>query len=115
MMIDRILAKFGLIRKKRLDIDLDFCHSIAKRVDEHREIIEAIIEKTDLFENDWHINHFATLDDYLLRLHYLRHGFFPDNIPSMMMYGPVVPRRRPEILGKCYVPEYNGYQYDPET
>lgn len=94
----------SVIKKSDLDSALDFARSMAKRLDEHRETVEAIEEKTNLFDEEWHIWHLATQDDYLMRIFYLRYGVWPKEgvIPGI---GYV--RKRPEILGKCRLPEYN--------
>ncbi|MGF1871966.1 hypothetical protein [Photobacterium indicum] len=85
--------------------ELDFARSVAKRLDEHRELAQSIEKHTDLFSQcPWHIGHMATQDDYLMKLFYLRHGEFPAiNTPTDLL-GFVRPR--PLILGVCRLPEY---------
>lgn len=103
-LIDHVLGRFGLVRKSHLVKQLDFARSVAKRLDEHRETVEAIERKTRLLADFWHIRHLATQDDYLMRLYFLRYGCWPlENEPSSP-YGYV--RRRPAVLGVCRLPEY---------
>lgn len=104
ILIDKILVKFGLLRKKETDRKLDFARSVGKRLDEHRELVEVICEKTNLFQEFWHAMHMATQDDYLMRLFYIRHGRWPSEGPCP--YTGEYVRKRPAILGQCRLPEY---------
>ena len=102
--IDKLLSKFGLVRSKLINEQLDYARNVAKRLDEHRELVESIAESTDLFKaKPWHIGHMATQDDYLMRLFFLRHSQWPliDNLHTQQGYV----RSRPKILGKCNLPE----------
>lgn len=71
-MLDALAAKLGFIRKADVIRNLQFARSVGKRLDEHREVVEAIEAKTPLFnksEGYWHAGHMATQDDYLMRLY----------------------------------------------
>lgn len=113
----KILKKIGLISKSELIDNLNYCRTINKRLDEHREVVEALERNApDFFkEFEWHINHLAIQDDFLMRLFYMVHGFFPDNPEKVEEYrksknrygNPFSVRPRPKILGKCDLPEYN--------
>lgn len=97
---------------KMIDVsDLDFARNVAKRLDEHRELVESIEQNTTLLKtHEWHINHLATQDDYLMWLFFLRHGAWPlsGNFIGNFRVDMVV-RPRPEILGKCLHPNYTNY------
>ncbi len=68
---DWILARYGYINVHTLD----FARDVSKRLDEHREVMEAIKTHTTLFETHWwHFWHMKTTDDYLQILYELRHG-----------------------------------------
>ena len=105
-MLQKLLVKLGLFPKTRLDQQLDFARTVGKRLDEHRETVEAIQKKTTLFDEPWHIDHMATQDDYLMRLYFLRHSVWPkDKSKQQHKTGEYV-RPRPAILGECKLPEY---------
>lgn len=109
IMLDAIAAKFGFIRKSDVIRNLQFARSVGKRLDEHREVVEAIEAKTPLFnesEGYWHAGHMAIQDDYLMRLYYMVYGCWPDDSVLHQRNGEVV-RPRPVVLGKCTLPEYN--------
>ena len=106
MVLDSILERLGLIRKSRLFATLDFARSVAKRLDEHRETVEAISENTLFLEKFWHVTHLATQDDYLMRLYFLRYGCWPLESDVTSPNGYVRPR--PPILGSCRLPEYDN-------
>jgi hypothetical protein len=103
-MQNKIFNYFGFFKKSEIIDSLNFARCVAKRLDEHREIVEAIINNTNLFKDSWHVNHMATQDDYLMRLYYLVHGQWPEN-DKCCANGYV--RNRPDILGLCRLPEYN--------
>lgn len=105
-LIDFLAGKLGYIKKSEITEKLDFGYSVAKRLDEHRELVEAIEEKTSLFkEYEWHVGHCAIQDDYLMRLYFLVHEEFPSDFSAHQMNGGEV-RARPKILGECTLPEY---------
>ena len=111
-MFDALMARFGFIRKADVISNLQFARSVGKRLDEHREVVEAIVAKTDLFNKDvgyWHAWHMATQDDYLIRLYYMVHGCWPDDTSRHQWTGEVV-RPRPTILGQCRLPEHPTQQ-----
>jgi hypothetical protein len=59
---------------------LDFDHSVAKRLDEHRELIENIEKSTGYFSSKngwWSKGHAITQDDYLIKLFILRYNVEP--------------------------------------
>ena len=121
-MIEFVFNKLGYVKKSKsidkteIKNQLNFARSVGKRLDEHRELVEAI-EKTDLFEKAfWHVGHLATQDDYLMRLYYLVHEEYPNDdgvIPNCRAHiktqatGEYV-RARPKILGECNLPEYSS-------
>ena len=88
--------------------DLDFARNVAKRLDEHRELVMDLIEHTDFLADreatPWRAGRLATQDDYLMYLFFLRYGMWPDATNA-------VPARhcrpRPEILGTCGHPLYS--------
>jgi len=105
--LDFLLDRLGLVRKNRLFGKLDFARSVAKRLDEHRETVEAIEEKTRLLDDFWHIGHLATQDDYLMRLYFLRYGSWPSEEDPFNQSGSMhYVRPRPRVLGSCRLPEY---------
>ncbi|ECS2986249.1 hypothetical protein F9V60_22490 [Salmonella enterica subsp. enterica serovar Virchow] len=91
---------------------LNFARSVGKRLDEHREVVEAIERETNFFHEPttkWHLAHMATQDDYLMRLYFIVHKCWPDEAlgakKKMQTNGEYV-RPRPLILGPCGLPEY---------
>ncbi|WP_321874627.1 hypothetical protein [Burkholderia ubonensis] len=107
---DRLLERFGFVRRKRLAAQLNFARSVAKRLDEHREVVEAMTESTDFLDrNPWHAGHLATQDDYLMRLYFIVHGDWPDERNwkrgEFPENGREYVRARPSILGDCRLPE----------
>jgi hypothetical protein len=115
-MLDAIAAKLGFVRLKHLRNQLNYGYSVAKRLDEHRELVEAIERKTLLFcQGNWHVIHLATQDDYLMRLFYLVHDCWPEEAQQGYSFRngtrvcPAV-RSRPSILGPCQLPEWISQQ-----
>jgi hypothetical protein len=107
-MLDILAAKLGFVRKADVLRNLQFARSIGKRLDEHREVVEAIEANTVLFDKNaeyWHAAHMATQDDYLMRLYYMVHESWPDDLVWQQRNGEVV-RPRPIVLGECRLPEY---------
>lgn len=97
MKLSKILRYLGFNTR-----ELNFCPNIAKRLDEHRELAESILENTDLFQTKkWHIGHMADQDDFLLRIFFIVHREWPD---SIKWRGGVRPR--PQIFGPCGLTEY---------
>lgn len=108
--IEKQLLAHGYVKKATIDEQLNFARSVAKRLDEHREVVEAIEKRTELLDTAfWHIGHLATQDDYLMRLFKLVHGHYPDTSKegqnNAAFEGKFV-RPRPVILGECQLPEY---------
>lgn len=104
-LIGTIAKPFGLVQIADLKAALDqgYGMSIAKRLDEHREVVEEIERHTGLLSNGhWHALHLASQDDYLMRVYHLVHGQWPE---QSLRYG-IFPRRRPVVLGLCELPEY---------
>ncbi|KPX80282.1 MULTISPECIES: hypothetical protein [Pseudomonas syringae group] len=106
--IDR---KYAIERLKRQGVNestvelLQFGHSVNKRLDEHRELVEAIELSTTLFvDKPWYAMHMATQDDYLMRLFHMVHKIWPDDPRKGLIPGMPV-RERPEILGLCLLPD----------
>lgn len=111
-MLDALAAKFGFIRKSDVIRNLQFARSVGKRLDEHREVVEAIKANTALFDKSaghWHAGHMAIQDDYLMRLYYMVHASWPDDSVRYQRNGEVV-RPRPVVLGECSLPEYPKQQ-----
>ncbi len=120
-MFDGIFRRFGgstnrsaPLRLSSAEIidKLHFARSVGKRLDEHREVVEAIERETTFFHEPhtkWHLGHMATQDDYLMRLYYIAHGCWPDDVLAAQRRpqptGEYV-RPRPAILGPCGLPEY---------
>ncbi len=104
--IDTLLRRSGLVRVSYLYDQLNFARSVGKRLDEHRETVEAIEQRTDLFDDFWRINHLATQDDYLMRLFHLVHGCWPDEAHGGLQKTGSFVRLRPSILGPSRLPEY---------
>ena len=105
MILDALFDRLGYVRKS----ELHFARSVGKRLDEHRETVEAIAEKTDLFTEFWHAAHMAAQDDYLMRLYHLAYGAWPDDDVGEGNRQPDTGeyvRRRPKVLGCCRLPEY---------
>lgn len=79
---------------------LDYARSVKKRLDEFREDVDDITARCSLPETT--TEHLATLDDYLMYLHFLRYG----NWPVLQESGSDMVRKRPSVLGECRHPEY---------
>lgn len=104
--VRRLLSWLGLMRSEEIRGQLNFARSVGKRLDEHREVVEAIYSLTDFFErHPWHAGHMATQDDYLMRLYFIAHGAWPNGLAWLQSTGEVV-RPRPPVLGACRLPEY---------
>ena len=93
---------------------LNFAQSVGKRLDEHREVVEAIEFSTSFFrDHPWNAGHMATQDDYLMRLYFIVHGCWPEDLGDSRPYGikwlqgtGEMVRPRPAVLGPCRLPEY---------
>jgi hypothetical protein len=126
-MIDRVAKRLGFVRLSAVRMQLNYGYSVAKRLDEHREVVEGIVAQTTLFEQyPWHASHMATQDDYLVRLFRMVHGCWPDDevehgysptdlamlsgarLPPSQLPRRITPeiRPRPAVLGACALPEY---------
>jgi hypothetical protein len=107
--LDRIAALFGYVHKSTIVDQLHFVRSVGKRLDEHREVVEAIVKAEVFKDMPWHINHMAIQDDYLMRLYHIVYGSWPIDAKThderVQQTGEYV-RPRPAILGPCYLPEY---------
>lgn len=104
-LVDALFEKLGYIRASSVKASLNYYCSVGKRLDEHREEVEAIQQETNLFDNgNWHSIHMATQDDYLMRLYHLVHGCWPDDKQKLQTTGEYV-RPRPAILGHCDLPD----------
>lgn len=102
---------FNKVFKSKHSIDplnIDFAFNVAKRLDEHRELVEDLLVNSFYLskpeKHDWRITHLATQDDYLMYLFYLRHGQWPLDQPSLKMAGAGYYRDRPLVLGQCSHP-----------
>lgn len=106
-MLDKIACRLGFVRQSAIRNQLQFARSVGKRLDEHREVVEAM-EESGFFDGKWwHVGHMAIQDDYLMRLYYTVYGVWPDDSPDggFQSSGEYV-RPRPEILGPCGLPEW---------
>lgn len=114
-MLDVILGKLGYVRASQVIENLNFARSVGKRLDEHREMVDAIERYTELFDRGWwHVDHAARQDDYLMRLYHMVHGCWPDESRESQPTGEFV-RQRPNILGNCELPEYeHKHNLQPE-
>ncbi|CNI07877.1 Uncharacterised protein [Yersinia kristensenii] len=91
--VARDFLKQGIISK------LNYGYSVAKRLDEHRELVEALVkEKVFLHEHSFFINHLSTQDDYLMRIFFMVHREWPDTQCHV--------RERPKLLRECELPEF---------
>lgn len=103
--LEALLGRFGFVPAEKLN----FARNVAKRLDEHRELVEAIRDHTSLLDDrDWHVSHLATQDDYLMRLYYLVNREWPCGDEGRMRelrarFGHI--RLRPSILGASTLPE----------
>ncbi|MFG9350195.1 hypothetical protein ACEP28_32730 [Pseudomonas aeruginosa] len=111
-MLNTIAAKLGFVRLGDIRQQLNYGYSVAKRLDEHREVVEQLQLHTSLLDQCyWHANHLATQDDYLMRLFYLVHDCWPEeaqNGRSPRNGSKIHPkvRARPAVLGPCQLPEW---------
>lgn len=109
--MSRIARKLGFVRLADIKKQLNFGYSVAKRLDEHREIVEQIQQHTTLLERGyWYTAHLATQDDYLMRLFHLVHDCWPEEAqagysPSNGTKVHPIVRSRPSVLGSCQLPE----------
>ncbi|WP_068639659.1 hypothetical protein [Thauera butanivorans] len=106
-MMDRLLARLGLVRVSTLRDQLNYARSIGKRLDEHRELVESLTACAPMFlkERWWHVGHMEIQDDYLMRLYHLVYGCWPET-GGRQSNGEFV-RSRPAVFGPCALPEYN--------
>lgn len=105
-LLDALAARLGYVRSSTLFDQLQFARSVGKRLDEHREVVEAMAE-SGFFEGKWwHVSHMATQDDYLMRLYHIVHNSWPENFADTRRQrsGEYV-RPRPSLLGPCRLPE----------
>ncbi|MCR9929843.1 hypothetical protein [Vibrio parahaemolyticus] len=111
--IEKQLLSHGYIKTSTLNAQLNFARSVAKRLDEHREVVEAIENNTSFFQtHPWHANHLAIQDDYLMRLFKLVHGHFPDTSEQgqdKAAFEEKFVRARPSVLGECQLPELSEF------
>lgn len=109
-MIERIAAYFGFVRRALITEQLQFARSVGKRLDEHREVVEAM-EADGFFEGkQWHVGHMAIQDDYLMRLYHMVYSAWPDDSVDngRQATGEYV-RARPAVLGPCTLPEFANF------
>ena len=59
---------------------------------------------TGLLNDEWHVSHLSTQDDYLMRLFFMAHGQWPDGKNVRALSERV--RKRPTVLDECQLPEY---------
>lgn len=110
-MLDRFAAAFGGVRSKVVREKLHFARSVGKRLDEHREVTESIVDHGAFFQhNPWAATQLATKDDYHVRLYHMVHGCWPDDFAGRSGWqstGEFV-RPRPAVLGPCHLSELTG-------
>ena len=102
--LDIVFKKLGYVKLDAIKEQLNFAPTVGKRLDEHREIVEAIERKTSLLNDEWHVSHLSTQDDYLMRLFFMAHGRWPDGKNVRALSERV--RKRPTVLDECQLPEY---------
>lgn len=117
-MIAAIAKRFGFIRTSAVQLEvevamgelkqqLQYAFSVNKRLDEHRELVEAIAKRTSLFtDSDWHLEHVANQDDYLMRLFHIVHGCWPSD--ERHVHPGSFVRPRPKFIRGCKLPEYKA-------
>ncbi len=67
--VDKILGRIGLVRTATLYSTLRSEAGIAKRIDEHREVVEAIASHTTFLQDcPWHTEHLESQDRFLTGL-----------------------------------------------
>lgn len=106
-LLDALAARLGYVRCSTFRERLQFARSVGKRLDEHREVVEAMAE-SGFFEGKWwHVSHMATQDDYLMRLYHIVYKSWPEDFPDTRRQrsGEHV-RPRPSLLGPCRLPEF---------
>lgn len=108
-MLDQIATRLGFVRESAIREQLQFARSVGKRLDEHREVVEAM-EENGFFEGKrWHVSHMAIQDDYLMRLYHMVYGSWPeDSTESGFQSSGEYVRPRPKVLGPCSLPELAG-------
>ena len=107
ILTDKLMGIFGYTRTSKVKEYLNFARSVGKRLDEHREVVEAIDKETALFErNPWHASHMAIQDDYLMRLYYVVYGCWPDDDQQPWQSTGEHVRPRPKILRACRLPNF---------
>lgn len=88
---------------------LDFGHSITKRLDEHRGLVETLERDTNLLkEKPWIIGHLSIQDDYLIRIFHIVHGCYPWETATLQLIKLNL-RPRPAILKEINLPELQQY------
>ncbi|EGU37412.1 hypothetical protein [Vibrio scophthalmi] len=79
----KTLSAIGLLPKGLISIEqLDYHYDVRKMLDEYRELIEAIDNKTGYFSSEedfWSNGHAGQHDDYLVRLYEIRYQKKPND------------------------------------
>lgn len=105
---DRVAKHFGFVRKSSVDDYLNWGYNISKRIDEHREDFETVSANSDLMtqpEFEYLIGHYATQDDYLLKVYFFIYGAFPPSKVDSCLHGSI--RARPVEFGQITLSEYD--------
>ncbi|MGR5451377.1 hypothetical protein ACP3V3_16795 [Vibrio sp. PNB22_3_1] len=97
-LLGKCLARFGFIHIK--DLTSPGRYTIAARLDAHRECAEHFFARGETLPS-WLIEQWVLTDNYLLRLYFAEHGYFPE-VGSHYEYGYVRPR--PQWFGVCTLP-----------
>lgn len=102
-------SRLGFVRKADVDAKLQFARSVGKRLDEHREVVESMVQTGFFVGRQWHVGHMAVQDDYFMRLYHMVHGVWPDDRQEngRQANGEYV-RHRPNILGRCGLAEFSA-------
>lgn len=105
-LLDVSAARLGYVRRSVLVDKLQFARSVGKRLDEHREVVEAMAESGFFEGRWWHVSHMATQDDYLMRIYHVVHGSWPEDFTETgRQHSGEYVRPRPALLGPCRLPE----------
>ncbi len=101
----RTARRFGFVPVSSVDDRKMVGYRIDRQLDWHREVSEAILDKTLISPiPDWLIERLAIHDDYLLRQYHSVHGCFPIvNCPKQLGYI----RPRPSAFGPVKLPEFS--------
>ena len=98
--IEKLFKRMGYVKIERLHYN-NFGYGMAKRLDEHRELIELLHDKKFLDSHFWVIGWLETQDDYLSQIYNVLYGHYPLNPEGMTRkdrFENKFVRRKPEAL-----------------